>query len=336
MRWLFPFSRSRVGLRFAIFAPLPVVALALSATATERIRLAPKFTRGETLRYQIDTRTTTTGKTTTPIADPEGGSKASQTIRLLVRLDVLAVEPGTPGAQGPVRLSATYEKSWAHSETDAFDPQTPSLEDRYARLEGHSIEFTIGPSGQAEDFEGWEDIRAQQSELNPLLSWAKGLSLGSGFPKRGIAIGEKWRSERPLAGGPLSDLLWRTESSYLRNEPCSSSPPSAPGGASPAIADTCAMVLTRFEILRHGSPKSDATPEEYRRNGLRTLGSWKGAGESLDSISIASGLLVSSTQSSTQDMDYQIVSATTGEAIHQVGHVQSQSDVRLEGSLPRP
>jgi hypothetical protein len=333
MFWIFSSSRRAARLRFAIFAALPVVAFALSATATERIQLSPRFTRGETLRYQIDMRTTTTGKTTTPIADPEGGSKASQTIRLLVRLDVLEVGPGAPG---PVRLSATYEKSWAHSETDAFDPQTPSLEDRYARLEGRSIEFTIGPSGQPEDFEGGEDIRAQGSEVNPLLSWAKGLSLGSGFPKHGIAIGEKWRNERPLAGGPLGDLLWRTESSYLRKEPCSSSSPSAPPDASPATADTCAVVLTRFEILRRGGAKSDATPEDYRRDGLRTLGSWKGSGESLDSISIASGLLISSTQSSTQDMDYQIVSASTGATIHQVGHVESQSEVRLLGSPEGP
>jgi hypothetical protein len=325
-------SRRAARSRLAIFAALPVLAFPLRLTATERIRPAPRFTRGETLRYQIDTRTTTTGKTTTPIADPEGGSKASQTIRLLVRLDVLEVEPGGPG---PVRLSATYEKSWAHSETDAFDPQTPSLEDRYARLEGHSIKFTIGPSGQPEDFEGGEDIRAQQSEVNPLLSWAKGLSLGSGFPRRGIAIGEKWRNERPLLGGPLGDLFWRTESSYLRNEPCGSSSPSSPPDASLAVADTCAVVLTRFEILRRGRPKSDATPEDYRRNGLRTLGSWKGSGESLDSISIASGLLISSTQSSTQDMDYQIVSAKTGATIHQVAHVQSQSEVTLLGSLER-
>jgi hypothetical protein len=229
-----------------------------------------------------------------------------------------------------VRLSATYEKSWAHSEGDAFNPQTPSLEEQYARLAGHSIEFTIGSSGQPADFKGLDDIVVpNRSEANPVLSWADLLPLGSGFPRKGIGIGEKWGSERPLTGLPLTDLLWRTESAYLRNEPCSASPASVPGRASAADLDTCAIVLTRFEILRFGRAKSEATPEDYRRNGLRTSGTWKGSGERLDSISIPSGLLIRSTQTSTQDMDYQIVSANTGSSIHQVANVQGQSEVTL-------
>jgi hypothetical protein len=87
--------------------------------------------------------------------------------------------------------------------------------------------------------------------------------------------------------------------------------------------------LTHFEILRHGSSQPEDTPEEYRRNGLRTSGTWTGAGESLDSVSLASGLLESSTQTSRQDIDYEITSATTGSRIHHVGQVQSQSEITL-------
>jgi hypothetical protein len=315
--------------RFPILAGLLVIVSALASTATERIRFTPKFTQGQTLRYQIDTRTTTTGKTTTPIVDPEGGSKASETISLLVRLDVLEVTPGIEGTPDHVRLSATYEKSWAHTERDAFDPQTPSLEEQYARLAGHSIEFTIGSRGQPVDFNASDDILLSRSEANPTLSWVNLLPLGSEFPRKGIVIGQKWGSERPLAGLPLTGLLWRSESAYLRNEPCHTSSAGVAGRAAAANLDTCAIVLTRFEILRRGGADSDATPEDYRRNGLRTSGTWKGSGERLDSISIPSGLLVNSTQTSTQDMDYQIVSANTGSAIHQVASVQGQSEVTL-------
>jgi hypothetical protein len=89
------------------------------------------------------------------------------------------------------------------------------------------------------------------------------------------------------------------------------------------------VILTRSEILQRGSRGADATPEDYLRNGLRTSGTWTGSGEGLDSISLASGLLVSSTQTSKQDMDYEITSARTGSAIHHVGQVQSQSQITL-------
>jgi hypothetical protein len=96
-----------------------------------------------------------------------------------------------------------------------------------------------------------------------------------------------------------------------------------------AAGETCAILLTHFEIVHQGSPQSDATPEDYRRNGLRTSGSWTGSGESLDTISLDTGLLESSTQTSTQKMDYQITSASTGSRIHHLGEVQSQSEIRL-------
>jgi hypothetical protein len=96
----------------------------------------------------------------------------------------------------------------------------------------------------------------------------------------------------------------------------------------------CAVILTRFEILRRGSTHSDATPDEYRRNGLRTSGTWTGSGESLDSISLANGLLVSSTQSSTQIMDYVVTSAGAGTSIHHSGKVQTQSEITLVPNQP--
>ena len=104
-----------------------------------------------------------------------------------------------------------------------------------------------------------------------------------------------------------------------------------PGGKRPPAAkeDRCAVILTHFEILHRGSSGPDGTPEEYRRNGLRTSGSWTGSGESLDTISLATGFLESSTQTSTQNMDYEITSASTGSRIHQVSQVQSQSEIAL-------
>ena len=316
--------------RLGLSVCLPVIVLALAATAGERVQFTPKFTPGESLHYRIESRTTTTGKTTTPIVNPEGGSQSKQAIHLLVRLDVLEAQPASTAGAGTVRLRATYEKSSAESDSDAFDSNASSLSDRYGRLEGHSVEFTIGSGGEIANLQGLEDVFPDHSAAEPAFSWLQSISPGNAFPRNGIAIGQKWKSERQLEGAPLSGLVWQTDSTYLRNEACNSS-----GGAtvstngqagSPA---TCAVILTHFDILRRGSPHSDATPQDYVRNGLRTSGMWTGSGESLDSISFATGLLVSSTETSTQDMDYKITSATTGSTIHRVGKVQSQSEITL-------
>lgn len=333
--------------------PLPaivaLIALALAAAADQRVRLIPTFTAGQSFRYQVETRTTTSSKTTTPIANPEGGSQSSQSISLTVLLDVLrAGAPTTTGQAGAVRLRATYEKAEAKSQADAYDPTAPSLDDPYNRLEGHSIEFTIQPGGGVADIKGLEDVFPNRSELDPFLSWTKALSSGPSTPGKGVAIGQKWSSERPLTGMPLSDLFWRSDSTYLRNEPCDLSAEAGSSAGANAVAsqsaavsksttalktnasqESCAVILTRFQISRRGSSRSDATPPEYLHSGLRTSGKWEGSGESLDSISLVTGLLVRSTQNSTQDVDYQIVSAASGSAIHQVSHSTTESEIKL-------
>jgi hypothetical protein len=306
------------------------MALSLAAAASQRVRIVPSFTLGETLRYKIETRMESSGKSTTPIENPQGGSQFKQTTSLILRLDVLDVEPGAKNAPGRTRLRATCEKSGSESESDAYDPASPSLDEQYRRLEGHSIEFTIEPTGEVTNFKGLDEIFPTRAAVEPLLSWTRELSSENSFPPNGIVIGQKWGNERPLTNTPLAGLVWRCESTYVRNEPCGGPGDTKATGKTPdATAGVCAVVLTRFEISRHGSANADATPEDYRRNGLRTSGKWTGSGEGLDLVSIARGLLVSSTQDSTQDMDYEIVSAISGARIHQVQKVTSHTEVTL-------
>ncbi|HKV05960.1 MAG TPA: hypothetical protein VJO53_12760 [Candidatus Acidoferrales bacterium] len=323
-------SQRTNGIRFAAVVVLPFIILVLAAAVGQRARFEAKFSPGETLRYNIESHTATAAKTTAPIANPEGGSQSNQLIHLVMRLDVL--DPPHVAGAAAARLRATCEKSTARSETDAFDPAAPSLEDQYAGIEGHAFEFTIKPDGQFADFQGLDSFAPDRSAAESVVAWLEFVSSRSGYPRNGISIGQKWQGQRPLAEAPLSGLTWSTESTYLRNEPCSSSgrgdANAAPGKAK-GEGDECAVILTRFKISRHGSAHSDATPQDYLRNGLRTSGTWTGSGESLDTISLASGLLVSSTQSSTQDMDYEVTSASTGSSIHHVGKVQSQSEIAL-------
>lgn len=334
------------------------VAGPLSGAGGKRVRFAPRFEAGETLRYQIESRTTTTGKATEPIENPQGSSQLKQTANMVVRLEVLDVDAsggappanaatkkaGTKAAAAPagaaaggvtmgarIRMRATYEKSSAKTESDGYDPTAASLEEQYNRLEGRSLEFTVEPDGKLTEMKGIEDVLANPSAEGAARAWMNGIASGAGFPKEGIIPGQKWSNEKPMEGAVLAGLIWHTESTYLRDEACVAGTGTDTVGAAsqnPGAPEMCAVILTRFEILRRG-PKEDQTPEDYRRNGLRTSGTWRGSGQSLDSISLATSLLMSSTQTSTQEMNLDIVSATAGSKIHYAGRVESESEIAL-------
>ncbi len=322
-------------------------AFALSAApAADRVRLSPRFVSGETLRYQIDTNTITTGKTISPIADPEAASKFNQTANLIVRLEVLDVKPEPDGTAARVRLRATYEKSGATSESDSYDPAAAALQDQYEKLQGRSLQFTIEPDGKVTSVTGIDDVMANPAAASAIQAWMDGFSSSAKLPKEGIDVGQKWTNDRPLENTPLAGLTFHTESTYVRNEACpavapaTTAPASAAAAAavatsSPAMAEKsadaemCATILTKFEILRHGSAHGDATPDAYLHNGLRTSGTWTGSGESLDSVSLKTGMVVRSTQRGQQDMDFSIVSAASGSKMQYSGHVESHSEIAL-------
>jgi hypothetical protein len=317
---------------FVAAAVVVLIASPIAAHANQKAHLAPDFIPGEIFHYRIESHTVTTVKTTTPITDPESGSRTTQDLDLLVRLDVLSPAPGS--APGSTHFRVTYEKAHAEAESDAFDPTGPSFEDQYNRIEGRSFDFTLGPDGAITSIKGLEDIFANRSTAEPAFSWIDGLFPGRRFPRGGISIGQKWKTERPVAGMPLDDLLWSSDSTYVRNESCNAlaggqasatSSGNQPAGRPPA----CATILVSYHMSRRGSPRSDATPPGYRANGLRTSGSWTGSGDSLNSISVATGMLVSSTQNSSQDVDYEIASATSGSRIHRKGHEQTQLIITL-------
>jgi hypothetical protein len=315
--------------------------------ASQRIHLTPNFTMGESFRYHIASQTTTTGTTTTPIVNPEAASQLKQVADLEVRLDVVGVQPAANATSGAARLRATYEKASASTETDAYDPAAAALDAQYNNLQGRSVEFTIEAHGKISHITGLDEAVSNPSAAAAVRAWINGFSPSANLPPEGIAIGQKWEAERPLDNTPLANLLWRTASSYLRDEPCQLSGQStAPAQNSAATSDAahaaipgkhtaaspaplCAVILTSFDILHRGSANADATPEDYRHNGLRTSGTWTGKGESLDTISLQTGMLLRSTQTSTQKMDFEITSALSGSKVHYAGQVESQSEITL-------
>ncbi len=307
---------------------LALIALSLSA-APAKVHLSMKFTPGEVLRYQIETSTTANNKMETPIENPEAASKSTQSVSLILRLDVLNTPPANGVAAGSVRVRTTFEKSDAAFKSDAFDLAASNVEDQYKHLEGRSLEYTIEPDGQVSHITGIDDLLANPVVAQNVHAWMNGLSFGARIPKGGIEVGQKWNTDQPMEGTPLGGLVWRNRSTYLHDEPCSPTdgPQKSPTGAQPAANANppCAVIVSEFKIIRNG----DATPEDYSRKGLDTSGTWTGTGGSLEYISLADGTLVRSTQNSTQNMDVEILKVKTGSKIHYVSRVDSKSEISL-------
>lgn len=300
-----------------------------AARPEQRTYLQPRFAKGWSLRYRIQTSTSSDEHDATPVVNPEGASQYRQSMSLLVRIDVLDVQApaSTPSSKDGVNLRATFEEANSESGTNGYAPESAALDDAIDQLKGQSFEFSIDSGNKLANPQGLSQIAPDRDVAARVLSWIHVLFAPVDIPTRGIEVGQKWSNERNMTDLPLAGLIWHNQSTYLRNEPCAAL--SGEKNAAPGMQAECAILLTRFSILRHGSDRGDATPESYVHNGLRTSGRWTGSGESLDAISLATGFLVSSTQTATQDMDYEIRSAASGSSVHHVGHTTTQTEITL-------
>lgn len=318
------FPRLAAGLPLALF-----VLTALDPAAVTRIVLTPKFSVGETLLYQIESRTSTSGNVITPITNNEGVKQSSLTIGLRERLEVLALDARPSGTS--VRMRITWEQSHADATTDTVDPTTTNAAEPLAKLQGQSMEFTLAPDGAISKLSGLEAVLPGGVPPLEAVAWISSLNATRNFPKAGISVGQRWSAARPIAGAPLAGLFWQLQSAYERAEPCPAVQSDEGVGvpASSAPVHECAVIKSDMTISRRGSPHSDATPEDYLHQGLRTSGTWTGTGAELGSISIDSGLLISATETSSQNADYEIISASTGSRIHYTAKVESQTGITL-------
>lgn len=297
------------------------------AEDSRRVRLAPQFAPGQVLRYQMEFRTTTNTTESGLAHDPQGPAQLVVTWDAVVHLEVLPLKPDDASAAPVTRLRTTYEKSVATARSDTYDPEADRIEQQYRKLEGRAIEFMLDVDGKVAKVEGLEGLLRDPKAAAAARDWLAQLSMGASAPREGIVPGQKWSFEQPAASAPLAGLLWRTESTYLRNEPCRPAGPHGAAASDSLAKETCAVILTRLEVTQPHPPK-DPTPEDYRRAGVRTAGRWSGSGESLSYISLRTGWVVSVTQSATEEMDVTFYNAH-GESLRYAGRVHSQSQVSL-------
>ena len=310
----------------------------------QRILLAPRFVPGSKLRYQIEIRATTEGRQTGLVEDPQAPSQIELNWSAIVRVEVLsAAPPETPPATGAApgqpaapatRLRASYEKSQATTRSDTFDPEADTIERELGKLKGRSIEYSLDAEGNVLDVQGLQEILADDRAAAAARDWLGRLAIGASLPRAGIAPGQKWSAEQPAVGTPIAGTVWRSEATYLRNEPCQAT--AAGGTVAPNDLlpyETCAVILARYEMLQPRAPR-DPTPEEYRKQGLRTAGKWSGTGESLTYVALRTSWVVSVTQSSTEEMDVTVSTADGDSRVRYAGRVRSQSQISLLPEAP--
>jgi hypothetical protein len=302
------------------------------------VDLRPRLTPGEVLRYDVQLETITDTKRTGAISDPQGPSRLAVTWNAAVKLEVLGVtNPPTvsspapdssaskiagaeTNAAGPIRIRTTYEHSAASVKSDSPDPQAERIEQSYKRLEGQVIQFTVGADGHVSDVHGLEAIFDDEQARKAAEQWMEQVSAPAIAGAR-VAVGQSWSSSQSATSMPLAGMIWRSNSNYLRNEPC------RPAELPSSSGELCAVVLTRESVLP-GKQLRDPTPEDYRRNGLRTSGHWSGSGESLSYFSLQTHSAVSVTQDSSQQIDFTVTNAS-GDSVHYAGTIETHSHVAL-------
>jgi hypothetical protein len=302
-----------------------------SGAAAGRISLTPRFVPGQTFRYEMEFETKTDTQRSGLGTDPQGPTSLVVNWNATVRMEVLAADAATPGG---IRLRTTYEKSAATVSTDTFDPAAEETTNQYRRLEGKVVEFTLDANGKVKSVAGLEGIVDTQKASQSARDWISQLSASAGAPPGGVMVGQTWISEQPADSLPIAGLVWRTESTYLRNESChpvNAEIPSAQGSSDSAASSPptmdCAVILANLNLLR-GKGSHEVTPPDLRKYGVQSEGKWEGSGQSLLYVSLASGMVVSVTQSGTEQMDVKLTS-NRNTSMHYAGTITSRSQVAL-------
>ena len=284
------------------------------------------------MQFEATTDTTRSGLA----SDPQGPSSLVVDWNAAVRMEVL---PADPGASGGIRLRTTYEKSTANVRSDTFDPAAAETQEQYHKLEGKVVEFTLDADGKVKSVIGLEGIVDSEKAAKSARDWIAQLSASAGAPPGGVSVGQTWSSEQPADSLPIAGLVWRTDSQYLRNESChpvNPDVPPAPGSQNSHAANSpanshassdCAVILATLNLARSKGFR-DLTPPEFRQNGVQSAGKWTGSAQSLLYVSLSTGMVVSVTQSGTEQMDVTLTS-NHNTSMRYAGTISSRSQVAL-------
>jgi hypothetical protein len=87
------------------------------------------------------------------------------------------------------------------------------------------------------------------------------------------------------------------------------------------------VILANLNLVRYKAAR-DPTPPELRKNGVQSTGKWNGSAQSLLYVSLASGLVVSVTQTGREQMDVTLTS-NRNTSMRYAGTISTRSQVAL-------
>jgi hypothetical protein len=284
-----------------------LVAAATPAATSKRATLLPRLQAGEILTYQIRLRINKQTRSASRIASPPAPGSEPADIRRTIRVEVLDVSPLHPRTKLVLRVQIQDPDS-----TGSTQP-APAPFQFAVRADG-----TVAPPSEAANLSP-EDAAAWQA-------WLARFALAWTIPEKGVKLGDKWSAEEPVAGTPLAGIHWEKASQYVRDDQC-------PVAQSPS--DRCAVLVTNAILKQRSSPK-DATPDDFKLRQLKTMGTAKGHNEMFTYISLATGLVVRSSEEASQLMDVVIAKSDGSNRVHYNIDARSSIEMLLVASSSSP
>jgi hypothetical protein len=311
------------GTFLAVALLLFVLVSAAPAIASTRVDLFPKVQPGQNLTYVITYRSDTQTKTRSPVALAASPGQTALNVRALLFLDILdlTTPPGKsrPGSRPSIHASAKLQSLDANSSDSAAGTAanlTP-------------VDFTILPDGRLDKITGLDALTPGLQHA--WQQWAARFAASAAYPLGGIKSAQNWKSQEPeRTPSPLAGLIWFRESTYVRNEPCRPLRMNDQGDFvnSDQPPQTCAVILVTAALKQQSKPK-DATPEEYGVRQLRTSGAARGHNKTILYLSLATGLLVRSSDEADQSMSVTIAKADGSNQLHYDIDAKSAAQVVL-------
>ncbi len=286
---------------------------------------------GERVLYQMTFHSTTESRRSGIVEDPQAPATFDLHVMATVAIEPLAAPAGSEES----RFRITFEETGSHTVAGSDLTRSDFLQGRNQALQGKSFELTRATDGKLrfgpDLLAALEDPRSVVS----LREWLEEVLGYQGVPA-GAKPGQKWSSQEAIAEAPFSNMVRRTDSTYLRDGPCRHA---GYEGAQARLtrqysSENCAVVLTRATLARAVNAPADPTAPDYHARGMRTAGQWTGSGETLKYFSLSRGLLVSSASQWEEKLELTVL--LEGARFQQSSRVKAEGQIALLATVTKP
>jgi hypothetical protein len=305
-------SLARAFLFVALFV------LAVLDCFSQRLPGAPRLRSGQILFYRIDFSSSRDLKTESRVTTPLIPSAERTSGSALLQVEVLEA------SAYPFRLKTYYSERQPDTAAGSSAPESNA-----ASGADKVIEVTIASNGIASQIKGFDQLSPPQQFA--WSDWLGRFTASMTHANGTLHPGQKWESsEVETAPAPIAGLLWKKKSQYVHDERCP-----APVASSEAksieisrASNPCAVLLVRSALWQKSSPKN-STPQDYKLRNLKTRGTASGTNETILYVTLATGLLVRSTEDAKQSMDVFVALADGSNQVHYALNAKSHSEILL-------